>query len=499
MAEFEIKEPSSFKNKTEREEFIIDNTNKSKQKDQDFDEDFLLDAFNDNTQGLDQEQVDKNKKLAEDNKRLEEQNRKLVEQNEQLANEQLAQKEFAKEKFAKNQQEQQNDYVDSKEQSKNMASQTRPSDTSESKNVTQSQNNIQSSNQDMNQDKETEQPKGLLHKLKFGKLKEKRYWLPLLLAHLIGFAIFGYFVYSEEQYKKSINFTLDNLNQAIELNDPSLLSDIFNYNKLVSNTYETITDYTRTNYDLRRHIGRLPMFQDFNDEISIIILNIIKNIPPEYEFDKKRYLLPTDINEQLRNSHFDINDKLSQPKNNFYVLECPIHTIKWGDFYLQLEAKFNGNVFEIVKIYNLDEILKQYNDELGRIRKKFEGSINKKQESVKNTINSYINNPTCTASISESSGKKVMIIGFSANKNMSNENITSFGSDIFITLPDESVVLQDYFEVNRLFLPNSEIGHSWTIPLSESHGEWLETEKLFCTTIVTYVHLSADKYYQLDF
>ncbi len=329
-------------------------------------------------------------------------------------------------------------------------------------------------------------------------LISRKVWVPLLLGSLILFFSFGAYKFYMEQKAQTIEYTLKNFNNAYRENNPDLLIDIFDSTQFMYRAYEEIEVFSKFNMDFRTYIGGLPKQDDFNHVLSQIILNSVLNVQADYEFNKIIDVIPPDLNEQIRINYFKVNMELSDPEENLYVFECDLQTVKWGNYPLQLAVSLIGQRWMITKIYNLKDILKIYNAELGNIRRKKELYLNEQQSKIQDVIKEYISYPSCQANITKSSGRDLLTIRFEGGSNNSNLGVVAFGAEIFVTIDKNVVVYQDYHQVNRLYLPGSNVQQTWNIPLPKSQADWLVREELFCNPVVTYVNLSNGKYHEIE-
>ncbi len=335
-------------------------------------------------------------------------------------------------------------------------------------------------------------------KAKLAKLKQKKFWVPLLVGHLLMFSGMGAFVYMEEEHKKTIEYSVEILNESIMMNDPNLFATVFSSEKFITNTYTNIEQQFGSLKDLHRLVGDLPSQKEFSDGLSKLILNVVRNQTLGTAYDRALDLLPPNLTDQIHTGSFNVNKSLSNPQKNSYIVEHALTTIKWGNFPLQLQFQSSDNRWKIVKIHNLNAILKIYNDELVRLRQKQEKYHATQHENIKASIDSYITNPVCVAGISTIQGKNVLTVRIDAENNTSKENIISWGAYATIYLEDGSVFHKDYYKVNKLFMPGDDLAHTWNAELEGKLENWNSTTPLRCETEVTYVNLPDGVFYETN-
>jgi len=332
----------------------------------------------------------------------------------------------------------------------------------------------------------------------FSKLKQKKFFIPLIVGHIIMFAALGYFVYDEEEeHKNTPRYLTETLNKSLEINDPVLFAQIFNVAMFIDNTYNTMTKSLSEYPDFALYIKALPNAQDFSAALSVMLLDILKTQDTAIVFDEALDLIPDKLASQLRKTPFTLNLKASDPENNIYVIETKLDTIKWGTYPLMLTAILQDDIWSITEITNLTEIIQIYDSELKRVRTRQENRTIADKSALLEQISQYLLNPTCVASITELSGQKVLIVRIDTETNVRTQDIVSWGAQTSISFKDGSIFKEEYLKINGLFSPPDPISNTWNLSLTDEDTKKLQGQELLCTTQVVFVNLSNGEFFEI--
>ncbi len=333
---------------------------------------------------------------------------------------------------------------------------------------------------------------------KIKKLRQKRFWIPLVVGHALMFSGMAYFAYEEIRYKRTPEYLLETLHTTLTMNDPVLLSSVFNASIFIKNVDKTIRSNINKYPDLARYIGDLSNEQAFNKSLSSLLLNIVRAKDSEMPFDKKINILPAKLASQIRATPFTIHKRLSDPTTETYVLKSKLKTIKWGTYPLLLTAHIHNDAWCIKEITNLDEILALYDTEIKKQRLQKEKRILAGKAAIVKSVQQYLPDMTCSATITELSGSKLLLIRADAKANNSGDDIISWAADATISFEDGSLFKEEYLKINRLFPPDQPISHTWNIILTDEEIATSLDKKLICSPTPLYVNLPNGEFHQIS-
>ena len=332
---------------------------------------------------------------------------------------------------------------------------------------------------------------------KFSKLRQKKFWIPLVLGHAIMFSGMGYFAYEEARYIRTSVHLLETVNTALKMNDPVLLTSVLNIPVFITNTDSVLRESLEVSPDFSLYIGKIPESQALAEQLASALLDIIKGNDPSMPFNEKLDIIPSKIASQLRSTPFTINEELSAPDLNMYVLETELKTIKWGNYPFMLSAVRQEDKWNITEIINLPEIIEIYDTELARARTQTENRIAAEKAKLVDQVAAYLPTPTCIASIADHSGQKVLIIRVDSPANNAEKDMISWSVDATLTFEDGSLFQEEYLKINGLFPPQEPITNTWNMILSDEDVKKSSGKKLLCAAEAIYVNLPKGEFYQI--
>ena len=335
--------------------------------------------------------------------------------------------------------------------------------------------------------------KTIFSKLSF--LKQKKFWIPLVIGHLLMFTGMGYFTIHQVTKVNKANYVISALKKSFENHDPVLFNSIVDINSLSEHFIEDFINIIPTYKHLYVYMGEIPTTETIKDHISLFLLETIRGNEYQNEFYQKTKFFPPDFIEQILNTNYDI---VRTKETDTYKLIATFHDPNWETITVKFELKQTPDGLKISKILNLDEILQVYNFKLTKDYQVLQNNKNILINRELNNINKYINNPKCAVQLGEIANKKVLFIELTAEPNSATNNVISFASNILITNSEKEELMHNELKSNKLFLPNTPIQTSWNIELNEeTFQKLLESKELFCSANIIMVNADNGDYYDI--
>lgn len=339
--------------------------------------------------------------------------------------------------------------------------------------------------------------KNTLHTIvsKLSFLKKKKFWIPLLLGHLIMFIGTGYFAVHELTKGNKVNYIISALQDSFEEHDPVLFNSIADINSISNNfIYDFVNEIQKYKH-LFVYIGEIPETEIIKDHISLFLLETIRGNQYHNEFYDRTKFIPEDFVEQILNTQYDIV-RTDDPE--VYKVIATFHDPKWETLQVKLELKKTPDGFKFMKILNLDEIMSVYNYALEKDYQMLQSNKNLINDRISTNIKKYINNPQCSVQLGEIANKKVLFIELTAEPNNANSNVISFAANVRITNDEDEEILHNDLKSNKLFLPKTPIQTSWNIELDEaSFNQLAKNKNLICKTHAVMVNAENGDYFDI--
>lgn len=335
--------------------------------------------------------------------------------------------------------------------------------------------------------------KSIFRKLSF--LKQKKFWIPLVIGHLLMFTGMGYFAIHQVTKVNKANYVISALQDSFINHDPELFNSIVDINSLSDHFIEDFVNAIQNYKHLYVYMGEIPATETIKDHISLFLLEAIRGNQYQNDFFLKTQFVPVDFVEQVTNTNYDI---VRTDKPDVYKLIATFHDPKWETITIKFELKQTPDGLKISKILNVDEILQVYNFKLTKDYQVLQNNKNILINRELSNINKYINNPKCAVQLGEIANKKVLFIELTADPNSATSNVISFAANILITNSDDEELIHNELKSNKLFLPNQPIQTSWNIELDEATFQrLLQSKELFCSANTIMVNAENGDYYDI--
>lgn len=328
----------------------------------------------------------------------------------------------------------------------------------------------------------------------FARLKQKKYWIPLVVGHAIMFSCMGFYAYKEIQYAKSTDFVVDSIEQAFTAKDlPSLLA-ILNYSVTRDRFKKGIKKAIENNPDFAKYIGQLADDNTLDSTFEKMLVNIVNGIDEDPLFNKEYHFFPKNLATQIRKDPFVLNQELSKPQNSIYIFEIMLDTVRFGKYPLQIKARYFKDKWSIVEISNLGNIIALFDKEIKRIRVKKDNFEADEQAFANALILQNLPNLQCSANLTTLSGQDVLIIQVTTDKNTAQNNLISWSVETKVYV-DDNIVHEEYVKANGIFQAGTEFLHSSNIRLSLEQSVSLKGHVLRCDAQPKVINLPDGVFY----
>lgn len=335
--------------------------------------------------------------------------------------------------------------------------------------------------------------KKIFQKLTF--LKKKRFWIPLVIFHILMFAGTGYFAHYELTKKNKPGYILSTLQKSLSVKDPVLFNSIIDINDFTENFIRDFINTVQKYPYVSMHIGEIPSTKVIRDNVSFLLLDIFKGKDYISTLNNKTAFIPKNISRLLTEAPLDIT---ANPKNGGFIISTTIYDNLWENIPIKLEVAKTEDGLKITKLANLNEILQAYNYKLTKRYQQEQNFQNMETRQELNKITKYLPNSTCSAQLGYYKNQHIVFIDYKADASTEQSNIISFAAKIRITDAEGADIINTEVKSNRLFIPGKTIQTSWRLPIGNEQAEILKNSKeIFCETTPVMVNAENGDYFDI--
>lgn len=335
--------------------------------------------------------------------------------------------------------------------------------------------------------------KTIFHKLAF--LKKKRFWIPLVVFHILMFAGAGYFAHYELTKKNDPGYILSTLQKSLSVKDPVLFNNIIDINTFSENFIHDFISTVQKYPYVSMHIGEIPSTNVIRDNVSFLLLDIFKGKDYTSALNRKTAFIPKDISRLLADAPLDIT---ANPKNSSFIISTTVYDNFWENIPIKLDVTKTEEGLKITKLANLNEILQTYNYKLAKRYQQEQNFQNMETRQELSKITRYLPNSTCSAQLGYYKNQHILFIDYKTDANLEHSSIISFATKISITNEEGLDIITDTVKSNRLFIPGKKIQTSWRLPIDKEHAEILKNSKeIFCETTPVMVNAENGDYFDI--
>lgn len=334
---------------------------------------------------------------------------------------------------------------------------------------------------------------GLLKKLSF--LKKKRFWIPLVIFHIVLFSATGYYAHYELTKKNKPGYILASLQKSLAIKDPVLFNSIVDINDFSDNFIADFVNSIQKYKYVNLQMGEIPSTSIIRDNISYLLLDILKGNEYTNEYNTKTRFIPKNISQLLTSAPLHIIP--AQNKNTF-IIETTIYDPFWENIPLKLEAAKTDDGLKINRLANLNEILQIYNNKLSKrhLQEQNFHNIEARQELYK--ITQYLPNSSCSIQLGYVNKEYILFIDYKADANYKSSNIVAFAAKITLTNDQGLHIIEDTLKSNKLFMPNHPIQTSWRLPINQEQLEMLNSSnQILCAVTPVMVNAENGDYFDI--
>lgn len=333
----------------------------------------------------------------------------------------------------------------------------------------------------------------LLGKLAF--LKKKRFWIPLLIFHIVLFSGTAYYAHYELTKVHKPGYVLASLQKSLAVKDPVLFNSIININEFSENFIADLVNSVPKYKYVCMRMGEIPSTNTIRDNISFLLLDILKGNDYISEFNTKTGFIPKNISQLLTDAPLHI---IPSENSDQYIIETTVYDPFWENIPVKLQAVSTENGIKINKLANLNEILQTYNNKLAKRYQQEQNfqHIETKQELYK--ITQYLPNSSCSTQLGYVNKKHILFIDYKADANYKDSNIISFAAQITITNEEGLHIAEETLKSNKLFIPKHVIQTSWRLPIDDNQFEMLKaSKKILCEVTPVMVNAENGDYFDI--
>lgn len=333
----------------------------------------------------------------------------------------------------------------------------------------------------------------LLKKLSF--LKKKRFWIPLVIFHIILFSGTGYYAHYELTKANKPSYILAALQKSLAAKDPVLFNNIVNINDFSDNFIADFVNSIQKYKYVNLQMGEIPSTKIIRDNISYLLLDILKGKEYTNEYNAKTAFIPKNISQLLTDAPLHIAPVQDK---NCYVIETTIYDPFWENIPIKLEVTKTEDGLKINKLANLNEILQIYNFKLSKRHQQEQNFHNIETRQELYNITQYLPNSACSAQLGYVNKKYILFINYKADANYQSSNIISFAAKITITNEEGLHIIENTLKSNKLFIPKHPIQTSWRLPLEQDQLEMLNNSKqILCEVTPVMVNAENGDYFDI--